>query len=178
MHAPDAGEEVRAQYAAVRSRLAGDAPVTVLHIGAAQTAVASGDGPQPGAVLLLDIGWQRTSTRHFGRMPPTAIGLEDAIATVEDEVMRARGFGASDARLCTTDASVREVARAAGIGDGTAVTLPLDAVERTFGRLAALAQGMPASHAGLPADAGFAATLLILREFMHHLHFPAITVLA
>lgn len=178
MQAPDAGEEVRARYAAVRRQIAGDAPVTVLHIGAAQTAVASGDGPKPDAVLLLDIGWQRTSGRHFEHMLPTAMGLEGAIAAIEDEVMRARGFSASDARLCTTDAGVREVARAAGFGDGNAVTLPLDTVERTFGRLAALAQGMPAPHVGLPADAAFAATLLILREFMHHLHFQAITVLA
>lgn len=34
----------------------------------------------------------------------------------------------------------------------------------------------PAGSAGIPTDAGFAATLLILREFMHHLHFTSITI--
>lgn len=33
-----------------------------------------------------------------------------------------------------------------------------------------------AAPAGLPTDARFAATLLILREFMHHLQFKSITI--
>ena len=176
MQAPDAGEEVRTRYAAVRRQIAGDAPVTVLHIGAAQTAVATGRGAQADAVLLLDIGWQRTAARHFAGVPPTAIELEEAIAVVEDEVTRARDVITPASGLFSTDACVGDIARAAGVGDGTAVTLPLDAVEQTFGRLTSLAHGAPASHAGLPADASFAAALLILREFMHHLHFQAITV--
>lgn len=36
--------------------------------------------------------------------------------------------------------------------------------------------GPPAGMAGIPTDAGFAATLLILREFMHHLDFTSITI--
>jgi hypothetical protein len=35
--------------------------------------------------------------------------------------------------------------------------------------------GSTAARQGLPGDAGFAATLLILREFMHHLQFASIT---
>lgn len=56
------------------------------------------------------------------------------------------------------------------------MVLPVDRVERLFDLLAALSMGRPASSAGIPTDAGFAATLLILREFMHHLDFTSITI--
>ncbi|HEY9194241.1 MAG TPA: hypothetical protein VIO81_15335, partial [Methyloversatilis sp.] len=102
--------------------------------------------------------------------------LEEAIATVEDEVTRARDVVAPASGLFSTDACVRDIARAAGVSGSTPSTLTLDAVEQAFGRLAALAHRAPTSHPGLPADAGFAAALLILREVMHHLHCTAITV--
>jgi NADH:ubiquinone oxidoreductase subunit 4 (subunit M) len=54
--------------------------------------------------------------------------------------------------------------------------LSIDAVERQFDLLAALTQGRPSASAGIPTDSGFAASLLILREFMHHLQFSAITI--
>jgi hypothetical protein len=50
-------------------------------------------------------------------------------------------------------------------------------MERTFDRLAQVSLGRPASSEGLPASNSFSATLLILREFMHHLQFAGITVL-
>ena len=65
------------------------------------------------------------------------------------------------------------------MGEGVAgerMALPIDAVEGQFDLLAAFIFGRPASSAGIPADSSFAATLLILREFMHHLQFPAITI--
>ncbi|MYM95524.1 hypothetical protein [Duganella vulcania] len=43
--------------------------------------------------------------------------------------------------------------------------------------LAAVIQGKPAAHEGIPDDNAFAATLLILREFMHHLGFSSIGLL-
>lgn len=46
----------------------------------------------------------------------------------------------------------------------------------TFQRLSAVSLGRPISLEGLPASADFAATLLILREFMHHLGFASITL--
>lgn len=52
--------------------------------------------------------------------------------------------------------------------------LSIDALERTFDRLTSVALGRPASQEGLPDDKPFAATLLILRELMHHLQFASI----
>lgn len=58
-----------------------------------------------------------------------------------------------------------------------AIDSDVEAVERLFDLLAAWSLGRPAVVSGIPTDAGFAATLLILREFMHHLHFACIQVL-
>lgn len=49
-------------------------------------------------------------------------------------------------------------------------------MERLFDQLAARVQGRPASQTDIPDDPAFYASLLILREFLHHLQFPAITV--
>ena len=42
-------------------------------------------------------------------------------------------------------------------------------IERLFGQLAAMVEGDPLASAQLPRDRRFAAALLILREWMHHL---------
>ena len=52
--------------------------------------------------------------------------------------------------------------------------MPVDTVERLFDLLAALSQGRPASSAGIPDSPEFAARLLVLREFMHHLGFAEV----
>jgi len=57
------------------------------------------------------------------------------------------------------------------------MNLTADAIERTFERLCTIAQGKSASADALPESVEFAATLLILREFMHHMGLPSITIL-
>jgi hypothetical protein len=54
--------------------------------------------------------------------------------------------------------------------------MPIETVEQCFQQLAAASLGQPGAMQGLPAGREAAATLLILREFMHHLGHPAITV--
>ena len=167
---------LRADYASMRTELADESPVTVVHVGAEQTLVASGKGTEPDAVIVLAIGAQKTSDDFFRHNPPTPLELENAIMTVEDEVARARAIIVDDSRLFTRDAGIREIALIAGLPDQPALTLSLETMEKTFDRLAAVSLGRPASHEGLPGNAAFAATLLILREFMHHLKFASITV--
>ncbi|MGE8357206.1 MAG: hypothetical protein ACN6N0_12525, partial [Microvirgula sp.] len=75
-------DRLRRDYAARQA--ASGAPLTVLQIGAEQTRIASGCGPQPDVVLALDIGTRRTAAAHFRHEPPTADELENAIMTVED----------------------------------------------------------------------------------------------
>lgn len=155
---------------------AATAPVVLLHIGDMQTTVTSSHGNQPQRLIVLDIGAQRTAAAYFRHTPPTAIEMENAIMAVEDEVTRASKMVDGSSALLTTDAAIREIALLSGVPQLPVMILSLEAMERTFDRLAAVTLGRPVSQAGIPATPAFAATLLILREFMHHLQFAAITI--
>jgi hypothetical protein len=168
--------EVRRRYAALRAHEATSCAITVLHIGAELSALAVGSGVAPDRILVLELGSARTAREHFKRATPTALELETAIASVEDELARAQFLVGLNSTLHSTDSLLREIALAAGVSGDKRLVLGLAAVDQTFDRLAAVALGRPAASAGLPQSAEFGVTLLILREFMHHLRFAACLV--
>jgi exopolyphosphatase/pppGpp-phosphohydrolase len=147
-----------------------------LHIGVDHTTVRKSQAGVPAGFIVLAIGSGTTAAKFFKHAPPTPLEMENAIQAVEDEVTRAGVLATPDGSLLTHDACIRELALRSGVVPGHSMHLPIDAVERQFDLLAALTQGRPATSAGIPTDIGFAATLLILREFMHHLQFSAITI--
>jgi hypothetical protein len=132
----------------------------LLHVGAERTTIAD---------ATLALGWHSVARDHFKHDPPSPLDLENAIAAVEDELGRAHKGIAKGAVLLTHDAAVGQIAVATGVSPGAEMTLARDAVERAFERLASRAPG-------LPAGGEFAATLLILRELMHHLDFATILI--
>ena len=168
--------EIRLRYGATRLGVPDGTAITLLHIGNEQTAVAIGTGSDPDAILALAIGSNRTAADFFKHAPPMPSELENAIMVVEDEVTRLRSITATASTLFTSDLAIREIALVAGVSGSPELILTLDAVELTFDKLATLRFGRPASSAGIPANAAFAATLLILREFMHHLQFASIVL--
>ena len=174
--ADDEGE-ARRQYAVIRAAGGIPARLTVLHIGERQTVLATGTDREPAVVLALAIGSSKTAGDYFRQAPPAPIEMENAIMVVEDEVTRAREAVAGSA-LCTMDGAIRQIALIAGVAAAREMALSLEAVEQTFDRLSGVVLGRPAASAGLPAGGAFAATLLILRELMHHLKFSSITVIA
>lgn len=167
---------IHAQYAAIRADLAQGVLATLLHIGAEQTVILSDNGVKPATLLTLALGTEKTAREYFRHAPPTPGEIENAIMPVEDEVARARPVIARNAMLFSTDAGIRDIAQLASLPDQAEVVISLAAIERTFDRLAALSQGQPAAQAGIPPGKDFAARLLILREFMHHLQFAEITL--
>jgi exopolyphosphatase/pppGpp-phosphohydrolase len=169
---------VVAQFSEAHARLPDAAGWVLLHIDAEQTAVVVSAAAAPDAVLTLTIGSQKTAREYFKHTPPSPLELENAIAMVEDEVTQARKLIPAGASLCTSDESIREIALLSGVTAGETMRLSLEAMERTFDRLALVSLGRPASSEGLPASNSFAATLLILREFIHHLQFAEITILS
>jgi hypothetical protein len=149
-----------------------------LHIGAQQTVVstidavhghASDEPISPIAYLVLRIGFEQIAQEHFKREIPSSLELEHAIQTVEDQVVLAGAMVAPGTWLASSDANLHEIATAAHGLSLYPVVLTLEDVEYTFNRLAAVALGRPAASEGLPLGKSFVATLLILREFMHHL---------
>ena len=139
----------------------------VVEIGARQTLVRVAGGATP-----LALGSELITEACLRHDPPTPAELERAIEVIEDELMRARRSlpGDMGQHLLARGAALNEVARAA---DGP-TKLPLDTVERLFQRIASESLGSPSARQGLPAGNQFVATVLILREFMHHLGFTSV----
>lgn len=134
----------------------------MLSIQAGQTLVAS-----PGGALALPVGTAAVAAFFRGGIPGGA-ELEAAIDRIEDAIM---GVGpvTVDASQACDDAGVRAVAAAAGLDLTRDAVLAVDAIERLFTRMAAAAAGALPARDALPPGASFAATLLVLREVMHHL---------
>jgi exopolyphosphatase/pppGpp-phosphohydrolase len=168
--------DIQVQYKATRLAVSSGMPITVLHIGDEQTTVAFWTDAESEAVIELSIGSNRTAVDFFKHSPPTPGEMETAIMVVEDEVTRAGKLLTGHPTLFTSDVSIRELALIAGVSDQPEMILSLEAVEQTFDLLASLVLGRPASSAGIPTNHAFSATLLILREFMHHLQFDSIRI--
>jgi exopolyphosphatase/pppGpp-phosphohydrolase len=155
----------------------GQMPIAILHIGAERSAIAAGIGAAPQKLWTFALGVRKIAANYFRHQPPTAGELEQAIMMVEDAIAPLRDKIPVGAKLFTADPALSDIARAVGISDAPSVNLTLDAVEMTFQRLAAVVHGRSASREGLPENNDFAATLLILRECLHHLGFSSITLM-
>ena len=167
---------MRFQYALMRSAVAFNTPLTVLHVGAKQTAVASGNRLEPSTVLRLSLGFQTLTDAHFRHVPPTPDEMEDAIMSVEREIGKVRTAVEVGSTLFTMDGPLRDIALVAGVPESSEMLLTIDALELTFDRVAALVVRRPAALEGIPSTAPFIATLLILHEFMQSLPFSSIIV--
>jgi exopolyphosphatase/pppGpp-phosphohydrolase len=152
-----------------RTKQAAIAPLVWLHLGA-DTLWLVREGDDAGAdFLALDLGTDSTARLFFRTDVPRPAEMERAIDHVEDELMRALAWSGGSSTLVTDHALVRGLAPDEG-------TLTLEALESLFQRLASGALGDPSALRGLPAGREAAATLLILRELMHHLKFNQVVV--
>lgn len=175
---PSPGSEALvARYREVRAVAPDGGQIAVLHVGPDETGVAVGASVAPAATIILGIGSRKTANDHFRHSPPSPGELELGIMVVEDEVTRVLSILGGGAELFTTDAAVRAIAPLLGQASDGHIVLTVEQVESAFERLAAVSLGRPAAREGIPEDNEFAATLLIVREFMHHLGFSRITIL-
>lgn len=115
----------------------------------------------------------RQSLRHE---PPRPIELEHAIELTEEAVMPLAAQFAGSAGLILQGLGASLIAHSLETGGIARTALTLDEVEALFNRLVSVSQGRPASQETLPTDARFFAAMLMLREFMHHLHFTQVTL--
>ncbi|MEO5672698.1 MAG: hypothetical protein ABIR26_18580 [Ramlibacter sp.] len=148
-----------------------------LHIGKSRTSFrVPGTGTQPDITHAAAVGFRGTAAAYFLHSPPTPGEMERAIEAVEDVVMPLHLLvSPADGPLVTSDASIGHIAQLAGVAGGAEMKLGLGELERVFNRLASVVVGSPAASAGIPEGPDFAATLLILRECLHHLDFDSIT---
>ncbi|GGY22734.1 hypothetical protein [Paludibacterium paludis] len=156
-----------------RLRSAGSS-LTLLRIGADVLQIVSGGDRGP-TRFDLPLGELLLANGHFRHEPPSAAELENAIMVVEDTLAPVREHLAADSRLMSTDPGIRHIARAAGLAGSAGEFLTRDAIENAFGQLCRIALGAP-RPTGFPDGNDFAARLLILREWTHHMDFDGITL--
>lgn len=162
----DTAPSALACHAAILREQAPGTTIAVLHIGREHSIVTA--GTETPLMRTLAIGSQSIPREHFRHDPPSPLEMELAIAAVEEEVIPLHAMVPQDSALY--------VPAAALAGINTAGTLlVIDLLENLFNRLAAVSAGRPATQETAPLDGAFYARVLILREFMHHLGFTAVT---
>jgi len=164
-------------YAVARQHVGVGAELVVLYLESEFLGLAFGPTEAAPTLLWRPLGPGRVAADHFKTSPPTPLAMENAIAAVEDAVMPLRPLLPRGARLLSTEATLRQIAALSGVAPARSMRLSLEAMEATFNRLVSVVEGTPAARMGLPERPVFAATLLVLREFMHHLHFDTLEVL-
>lgn len=172
---PDAQNRARQTWRHARRALGGD--ITALEFGAAESAVVAGNGAEPSRAIPIQLGVSALARRYFNAPRLGEAAIEAAITEVEDRVMPLRSQLELGSRHVTRDRGVRAVAGVLGPVTEPWVALSTDAVEQLFNRWVSIALGRPATQDALPTSGEFAATLLVLREWLHHLSCTEITVL-
>jgi exopolyphosphatase/pppGpp-phosphohydrolase len=147
----------------------------VLHLGAEGTEVLVSGAEHAPVNLHLSLTAQEIASRFFHTDPPSALAVEMAIEAVEEQVMQARAIVPEACAVHWTATHAQRVMAwaAASPGnpnpEGAAPTeVSVEQLEALFNRLVGRVEGRPASSDPVPTDAAFAATVLIVREFLHH----------
>jgi hypothetical protein len=153
-----------------------EGPVTRLHLRDERIMLEVLGGHKRGA-QAIDAGSARKVLERIRHEPATADELESAISDIEDDLMPAIGQLPTHRRLVTSEPGVLRIAKLLGSPDPSAARLELAEIEQLFNRLADVAYGMPAAALGILTDRSFAATLLIVREVLHHGGFASVEVM-
>lgn len=148
---------------------------TVLELGGNTSVVRRGEGATP-AAKEFKLGVESLVQQCLLHQPPLSIELEHAIELTEDVVMPLASQFATSPLLVLQGVGAQVIAQALKAGGLVQTTLTLELVESLFNRLVAVSEGRPASQESMPTDKRLFASLLVLREFMHHLRFTQVTL--
>ena len=121
----------------------------------------------------IKAGHQSMSALFFARLPLDALALERAIEWTEDRIQEARLIIPDGTQLSTLDPDVQALKQLANI-EGSGAALHVDAVEQLFSRLVLQAFGQSPSTQEVSDSARVFATVVLLRETLHHLGFEKI----
>ncbi|RQO68144.1 hypothetical protein DBR44_15745 [Aquitalea sp. FJL05] len=145
-----------------------------LHIGAEHTSLGQAQAQAAQQQTSMPVGWQ--TALACGKQPtlPTAAALELAIMQVEDAISASWPQRLALDTVSSSDPAIYQMAALCGLPQHPGSQLGRHSVEGLFSRLANAVEGGAA--AGLPDSAEFIASLLILRELLHHLDIATITL--
>lgn len=149
---------------------------TVLTLGADGSELFLASAQHVSWIGRLDFGSHRIAGREFRASPPGALEIENAIASIEDELAKvARQLPAASVLVVSSDCT--DLFSANGTRGGE-FSLSLEQIERRFQDLAAVVEGRTSSPRELSPGTPYVCTLLILRECMHHLRHTHLTLVA
>jgi len=165
-------------YRAAQNNFQKDLMITLLHITEEYTLAVSGKSPsEPENIWILPLGNENTSREFFKHIPPTPDEIEYAINYIEDIIIPIKKLLPTSSELYSISPIIREIAlQSEKVIPAKEIVLPIKDMEDIFSRLAVIISGRPYSTDTLPESSSFASSLLILREFMHHLGFQNITI--
>ncbi len=152
------------------------ADVTVLALGRDTSTVHRMAGERTLYYREFQLGVDALVLQSLKHEPPRPIELELAIELTEELVMPLAAQFAGGAGLRLQGQGADLIAGTLAASGVVQPRLTMDEVEALFNRLLAVSQGRPVSQEKLPTDKHFVAAMLILREFMHHLHFAEVTL--
>lgn len=152
--------------------------ITVLALGQDSSTVRRMAGDQTLRYKAFPLGVDALVLQSLRHAPPWPIELEHAIELTEELVMPLATQFAGSTGLILQGRGAALFAGALAASGIVQTRFSLDEIEALFNRLIPVSQGRPPSQEKLPTDTRFVATVLILREFMHHLHFADLTLQA
>ncbi|MDR8390017.1 hypothetical protein NC796_02625 [Aliifodinibius sp. S!AR15-10] len=155
-------------------KLLKDGPVTILKVQDQQFILEIVEVGEPETLDTITAGDIQTILVNLKREPAETIELEAAIADIEDQLMPIISELPNRRCLATYEQAFWNIAKVAGFGSDDKLQLNVDTVEEVFNRLVDVAYGTPAHWLDVPEDREFAATVLFLRELMHHASFNSI----
>ena len=152
------------------------ADVTVLEMRGDTSLVQRAAGAQTLFLREFPLGVDSLVRQSLRHEPPRPIELEHAIELTEEAVMPLAAQFADSPGLILQGLGAALIAHSLETSGIAQTALTLDEVEALFNRLVSVSHGRPASQETLPTNARFYAAMLVLREFMHHLHFAHVTL--
>lgn len=162
-------------YKMIRQQEVPGQPVALLDITAEQMTLAYGTTDEPKEIWTYPLGSDIISKKYFHHSPPTPNEVEYAINTIEDTIIPIQKKLNPQTKLYTFNPVIAEIANLNASAPHPS-ELDIKEMESVFSRLALIISGRPSSTDNLPGTPKFAATLLLLREIMHHLRFNSIFI--
>jgi len=123
--------------------------------------------------IILPVGYQSLVESFFKRDIPSESETEYAINYIEDELMSNTELQNNHANLYSADKNIINIFRKNGIDTDS---LSRRSIEDLFSQYARVVMGAPASELQTKITREDFATVLVLREIMHHLDFEALTL--
>ena len=102
-------KEVQNGYQTIFHNKQTTSALTLFHLMPKYTILVYGEGEIPTKMWCLEIGDEQISHKFFKHNPPTPAEVEDAIQTVEDEVMTLSKILPEGSMLYSLDVSVQNI---------------------------------------------------------------------